>query len=67
MLRAGSRYATQWCRPLGSQTDPLDAGAGGALGANLVGMAVPKGQTAVQQAIDRAGLPGYKVASARTN
>ena len=53
-------------------------------GANLVGMAVPKGQAArlayisefieqakasglVQQAIDRAGLPGYKVASARTN
>jgi polar amino acid transport system substrate-binding protein len=53
-------------------------------GANLVGMVVPKGQTArlayisefieqakasglVQQAIERAGLPGYKVASAKTN
>jgi polar amino acid transport system substrate-binding protein len=53
-------------------------------GANLLGMVVPKGQTArlayvsefieqakasgmVQQAIERAGLPGYKVASARTN
>jgi len=53
-------------------------------GANLIGMAVPKGQTArlayisefieqakasgfVQQAIDRAGLPGHKVAQAKTN
>ena len=53
-------------------------------GANLVGMVVPKGQTArlayisefieqakasgfVQQAIDRAGLPGHKVAPAKTN
>jgi len=53
-------------------------------GANLVGIAVPKGHAArlayisefieqakasglVQQAIDRSGLPGYKVASARTN
>src|SRR5262247_939610 len=53
-------------------------------GANLVGIAVPKGHGArlayisefieqakasglVQQAIERAGLPGYKVASAKTN
>ena len=53
-------------------------------GANLLGMVVPKGQSArlayisefieqakasglVQQAIERAGLPGYKVASAKTN
>jgi len=53
-------------------------------GANLLGMAVPKGQAArlayisefieqakasglVQQTIERAGLPGYKVASAKTN
>jgi polar amino acid transport system substrate-binding protein len=53
-------------------------------GANLVGMVVPKGQTArlayisefieqakasgsVQQAIERAGLPGYKMAPAKTN
>jgi polar amino acid transport system substrate-binding protein len=53
-------------------------------GANLLGMAVPKGQAGrlayisefieqarasglVQQAIERAGLPGYKVASATTN
>src|SRR5262245_55050173 len=53
-------------------------------GANLVGMVVPKGQTArlayisefieqakasgfVQQAIDRAGLPGHKVAPAKPN
>ena len=52
--------------------------------ANLVGMVVPKGQTArltyisefseqakasglVQQAIERAGLPGYKMASAKRN
>ncbi len=53
-------------------------------GANLLGMAVQKGQAArlayisefieqakasglVQQTIERAGLPGYKVASAKTN
>ena len=53
-------------------------------GANLLGMVVPKGQSArlayisefienakasglIQQAIERAGLPGYKVASAKTN
>jgi polar amino acid transport system substrate-binding protein len=53
-------------------------------GANLLGMVVPKGQTArlsyitefieqakvsglVQQAIERAGLPGHKVAPAKTN
>ena len=53
-------------------------------GANLLGIAVPKGQAPrlayisefieeakasglVQQAIERAGLPGYKVASAKTN
>ena len=53
-------------------------------GANLLGMAVAKDQSArlayisefieqakasglVQQAIDRSGLPGYKVAAARTN
>jgi polar amino acid transport system substrate-binding protein len=53
-------------------------------GANLLGMVVPKGQTArlayisefieqakasglAQQAIERAGLPGYKTASAKTN
>jgi polar amino acid transport system substrate-binding protein len=53
-------------------------------GANLLGMAVPKGQAArlayisefieqakasglVQQAIERAGLPGYKVATVKAN
>jgi polar amino acid transport system substrate-binding protein len=53
-------------------------------GANLVGMVVPKGQTArlvyitefvehakaaglVQQAIERSGLPGHRVAPAKTN
>jgi polar amino acid transport system substrate-binding protein len=53
-------------------------------GANLIGMAVPKGQTErlayisefieqakasglVQQAIERAGLPGHRMAPTKTN
>jgi hypothetical protein len=53
-------------------------------GANLLGMVVPKGQTArlayliefieqakaaglVQQAIERSGVPGHQVASAKSN